>query len=150
MAKYCPNCERRFSAERKACPKCGAQIAGSGRPDGSRARAQKVLGLAVALGVVSVYLSMSRESGPSPELEALHSADAAIEECRVGIESRFSDRRGTVQGLLEAEYLQGGEYVVRGDMRLMEGTRPVTSPVLCEAQFRPESGWVIEHVELGS
>ena len=57
---------------------------------------------------------MTRETGPPPELEALHSSEDAIRQCREGIESRLSDRSGTVQGLLEAEYLQGGEYKVRG------------------------------------
>ena len=148
--KYCLSCERGFSAERKACPRCGALIAGSGRADGSSARTRKALALAFALGVISVYTVLTRETGPAPELEALHSAEDAIAKCREGIESRLSDRSATVQGLLEAEYLQGGEYRVRGAVSVVDGRRRVTSSVLCEAQFRSESGWTIEHVEVGS
>ena len=47
--KYCPNCEKKFSAERKACPTCGALIAGPGRDDGSSARKRWVLALVLAL-----------------------------------------------------------------------------------------------------
>ena len=148
--KYCPICEQKFSAERKACPDCGALIDGPGRDDGSSARAWKALALAFALGAFMVYSALARETGPAPELEAQHSADDAIAQCREGIESRLSGRSGAVQGLLEAEYLQGGEYLVRGDVSVVNGRRRVTSSVLCEAQFRPESGWTIEHVELGS
>ena len=148
--KYCPICEQEFSAERKACPDCGALIDGPGRDDGSSARTWKALALALALAAFVVYSGMVRETGPARELEALHSSEEAIVQCRQGIESRLADRSGTVQGLLEAEYLQGAEYVVRGDVSVMNGRRRVTSSVLCETQFRPESGWTIEHVELGS
>ena len=148
--KYCPNCKRKFSAERKACPSGGALIAGPGGDDGSAARTRNALALVFVLGAISIYTVMTRETGPAPELEALHSLEDAIAQCQEGIESRLSDRDGRVQGSLEVEYLQGGEYVVRGAVSLMEGRRRITSPVLCEAQFRPENGWTLEHVELGS
>ncbi len=108
------------------------------------------LALLFALILINVLMATRRERGPAPELEALHSSEEAIGQCREGIESRLSDRGGTVQGSLRAEYLQGGEYVVRGAVSVVEGRSRVTRPVLCEAQFRPESGWKIEHVEVGS
>ena len=175
--KYCPNCKRKLSAEptdrntidaerheahaladeidAKAritdptCPSCGAPLAGSDTGGGSARGRRYALALVFALVVVNIYSVMTRETGPPPELEALHSAEDAIRQCREGIESRLSDRRGTVEGLLEAEYLQGGEYDVRGAVSVVEGISRVTRPVLCEAQFRPEGGWTIGHVEVG-
>ena len=37
-----------------------------------------------------------------------------------------------------------------GTVIVTEGRSRVTRPVLCEAQFRTEGGWAIEHVEIGS
>ncbi len=148
--KSCRKCSRKFSDERKKCPYCGARIFGSGEGGGLSRGRWYAFALIILLGVVSVYSAMTRETGPPPELEALHSSEEAIGQCRQGIESRLSDRGGTVQRLLEVEYLQGGEYVVRGAVSVVEGGIHVTRPVLCEAQFRPEGGWTIEHVEVGS
>ncbi len=148
--KSCTKCGRKFSAERKKCPYCGARSFGSGGGGGLSRGRLSALVLIFVLIVANVYLAMTRESGPPPELEALHSSEEAIRQCRQGIESRLSDRSGTVQGSLEAEYLQGGEYVVRGAVNVVEGGIRVTRTVLCEAQFRPEDGWKIEHVEVGS
>ena len=106
--------------------------------------------LVFGLLVVSAYSVITRETGPPPELEALHSSEDAVGQCREGIESRLSDRGVRVQGVLEAQYLEGGEYAVRGVVSVVGATGRVTRPVLCEAQFRPESGWTIEHVEVGS
>ncbi len=147
--KYCPNCKRKFSISRKACPSCGALIAGSGSSDGSGHGRRNALVLVFALVVVSVYPVMTRETGPTPELEALHSSEDAIRQCREGIESRLSDLGATVQGVLVAEYLEGGEYDVRGRVSVLQAGGRVTRPVLCEAQFRPEGGWTIGHVEVG-
>ncbi len=119
-------------------------MAGSGKGHGTR----NALALVVALVVVNVYSVNTRETGPPPELEALHSSEDAIRQCREGIESRLSDRGGTVQGSLEAEYLQGGEYLVRGAVSVVEGRRRVGRPILCEAHFR-KGGWTIEDVVLG-
>ena len=71
--KYCPNCERKLSAERKACPRCGLLIAGSDTGGGSGHGRRYALGLVLALVVVNVYSVMARETGPPPEVEALHS-----------------------------------------------------------------------------
>ena len=71
-------------------------------------------------------------------------------QCRQGIESRLSHLGATVQGELVAEYLEGGEYDVRGRVSVVEAGSRVIRPVLCEAQFRPEGGWTIEHMEVGS
>ncbi len=119
-------------------------MAGSGKGHGTR----NALALVVALVVVNVYSVNTRETGPLPELEALHSLEDAVNQCREGIESTLSDRGGTVQGSLEAEYLQGGEYLVRGAVSVVEGRRRVGRPILCEAHFR-KGGWTIEDVVLG-
>ena len=128
----------------------GALMARSGRGDGSGHGRRNAFVLVFALAVVSVYSVMSRETGPPPELEALHSSEDAIKQCREGIELRLSDLGVTAQGVLEAEYLEGGEYEVRGGVSVVEARVRVTRPVLCEVQFRPEGGWTIEHVEVGS
>ena len=125
-------------------------MAGSGMDDGSGRGRRNTLVLVSVLVVVSVYSLTTRETGPPPELEALHSSEDAIRQCREGIESRLSDLGVTIQGVLEAEYLRGGEYEVRGVVSVVEARVRVTRPVLCEAQFRPEGGWTIENVEVGS
>ena len=37
-----------------------------------------------------------------------------------------------------------------GTLTLAAAGRGVTRSVLCEVQFWPESGWTIEHVEIGA
>ena len=148
--KSCTKCGRKFSDGRKKCPYCGARSFGSGGGGGLSRGRLSVLALVFVLIVANVYSLVTRETGPPPELEALHSPEEAIRQCREGIESRLSDQGGTVQGSLAAEYLQGGEYVVRGTVSVVERPSRVTRSVLCEAQFRPQSGWRIEHVEVGS
>ena len=118
--------------------------------DGSGRGGRYTVVLISVFVVVSVYAAMTRETGPPPELEALHSSEDAIGQCLAGIESRLSDLGVTIQGVLEAEYLQGGEYEVRGVVSVVEARIRVTRPVLCEAQFRPDGGWTIENVEVGS
>lgn len=146
--KRCLACNRKFPAKRQSCPYCDAPRAGSGL--GLSRTGWKVLAFILALIMIRAYSSLTRVSGPPPEIEALHSSEDAIRECREGIESRLLGQGGAVQGSLEAEYLQGGEYFVRGTVIVTEGRSRITMPVLCEAQFRPEGGWAIEHVELGS
>ncbi len=149
--KFCKNCKLKFSPSLRACPECGAMIAGSGsKGDGSGHGRRNALVLVLVLTVVSVYSAMTLETGPPPELEALHSSEGAIRQCREGIESRLSDLGATVQGVLVAAYLEGGEYEVRGRVSVVQAGSRVTRSVLCEAQFRPEGGWTIEHVEVGS
>ncbi len=118
--------------------------------DGSGRGRRNALVLISVLVVVSVYSVMTRETGPPPELEALHSSEGANRQCREGIESNLADRGVTVQGELGAEYFVGGEYEVRGVLSVVEIRGRVNRPVFCEAQFRPEGGWTIEHVEVGS
>ena len=126
-------------------------MAGSGGGDGSGHGRRNATALVfVLVAVVTVVSFMTRETGPPPELEALHSSEDAIRQCREGIESRLSDVGATVQGELVAAYLEGGEYDVRGRVSVLQAGGRVTRPVLCEAQFRPEGGWTIEHVEVGS
>ena len=56
--------------------------------DGSGRGRRNALVLISVLVVVSVYSVMTRETGPPPELEALHSSEGAIGQCLAGIESR--------------------------------------------------------------
>ena len=104
--------------------------------------------LVLTLAATSLYVRATRETGPPPELEAMHSVEEAIAHCRSGIDATVADLGGSEPTSLEAEYLQGGEYAVRGTLSMAEGRSSVTSTVLCEVQFRPESGWAIEHVEV--
>ena len=104
----------------------------------------------VVIAAVTIRSASNPESGPPPELEAQHSAAEAMAACLDDIEVRYSAQSGRVVGLLEAEYLQGGEYVVSGEMSLVTDRRRATVSVRCEAQFRTEEGWIIEHVETGS
>ena len=104
--------------------------------------------MVLTLAATSLYLRATQETGPPPELEATHSAEEAIAHCRSGIDATVADLGGSEPTSLEAEYLQGGEYAVRGTLSMAEGESSVTKPVLCEVQFRPESGWEIEHVEV--
>ena len=90
-------------------------------------RGQGALALILALLVTSLYLTARQETGPPPELEAMHSTEAAIAQCLSGIELRLSDRGGTGQASLEAEYMQGGEYTMCGIVSVVE--EGVASPV---------------------
>ena len=46
------------------------------------------------------------------------------------------------------EYLQGGEYDVRLEVELDDGTLRTGKEVLCQVQFTSETGWVVEDVSL--
>jgi hypothetical protein len=106
--------------------------------------------LVVLIAAVTVMSALNQETGPPPELEAGHSAEEAIAACLDEIEVRYSEQSGRVVGLLQADNLKGGEYVVRGEMSLWTDRRPATVTVRCEPQFRVDEGWTIEHVETGS
>ena len=88
---------------------------------------------------------MTREVGPDPEVEALHSEEDAVRVCAEAVESRLTARNPAVVGG-RPEYLQGGEYEVRLQVELRDGTRRARSDVLCEVQFRAETGWTVEAV----
>jgi hypothetical protein len=109
-----------------------------------------VLVVLALIAAVSVSSALNQETGPPPELEAQHSAEEAIAACLDDLEVRYREQSGRVVGLLQAEYLQGGEYVVRGEMSLTTDRRRATVTVRCEPQFRVDDGWTIEHVETGS
>jgi len=104
--------------------------------------------LVVVLGVVNVWQTTSREVGPDPELEALHSPEEAAQRCRVAIDSVFAIQSPSIVSPLETDYLQGGEYAITGTVELLDGGRRIRRGTVCELQFRAETGWRVEHVAL--
>ena len=103
-----------------------------------------------ALAAANVWQGMSRDVGPDPEQEALHSPEEAAQRCRVAIDSAFADREPEIVSRLEVEYLQGGEYEVTGTLDVLNGRARARQAVLCELQFTAEAGWRVEHLESGS
>jgi hypothetical protein len=101
----------------------------------------------VVLAGLNVWLASKRVVGPDPALEALHSSAEAINQCQAAINARFASQRPNV-GLLAAEYLQGGEYEVRGSLRLRDGRREIRHEVVCVAQFDATGGWDAEEISL--
>lgn len=146
--KVCRNCGRKFSAVRARCPYCRRRHFGDDDDGLSRFGRFGVVAIAV-LVLASAAYNLSRETGPPPELEARHSPEAAIAACRQGIEAEFAAEGARAGASMEAEYLGGGEYEVRGPVTLSGVGVPATSSVFCEAQFRSETGWTID-VELGT
>lgn len=134
MRDRCPRCKRRHFED-------DDRLGVSGR-----------IGLAVIVVLVaaSAGYNLTRETGPPAEFEAMHSAEAAVEQCRYGIESELADREAWAVGPLNPEYLGGGEYEVRGPVTLSEGGRRHTADALCEVRFRSEGGWRVSDVELGA
>ena len=109
---------------------------------------KKVIFAMVAAVALNLWLASTREVGPDPALEALHSPQEATSQCRTAIESRFASQSPSIAGLLRAEYLQGGEYEVRGSIELRDGSRRVRHEVLCVAQFTATEGWDAEEILL--
>ncbi len=104
--------------------------------------------LIVVLVAVIIWQAVASDVGPDPAEEALHSAQEAIAQCRAAIESRFASQRAVILGPLQAEYLQGGEYDVRGILELADGLRRPRHDVLCVAQFEATGGWDTEEILL--
>lgn len=115
---------------------------------GSKGLVNKALILVVALVAVTIWQAGTRDVGPDPEEEALHSPQEASDQCRSAIESRFASQRPLIVGPLRAEYLQGGEYEVRGTLELVDGSRRARHDVLCVAQFEATEGWDAEEILL--
>ena len=83
-----------------------------------------------------------------PEVEAQHSEEEAVRVCRDAVESRLAARDPSIVGPGRPEYLQGGEYDVRLEVELDDGTLRTGKEVLCQVQFTSETGWVVEDVSL--
>ena len=109
---------------------------------------KKALVAVVVLVALNVWFVATREVGPDPEVEALHSEEEAVGVCREAVESRFAARNPSIVGLGRTEYLQGGEYDVRLEVELRDGTRRTRDEVLCQLQFTAETGWIVEDVSL--
>ncbi len=102
----------------------------------------------IALLAINVWAITTRDVGPDPEVEALHSEEEAVRVCSEAVESRFAARNPSIGGLGRTEYLQGGEYEVRLVVELQNGTRRTSDQVLCQLQFTAETGWIVEDVSL--
>lgn len=116
----------------------------------SSGRIAKGLIVLAILAVVNLWQATREKEGPDPAEEAMHSPQEAVEHCRAAVDSAFADREPSVVGTFAAGYLQGGEYEVMGTVELVVGRIRARRGVVCELQFRPEFGWRVEHIELGS
>lgn len=121
---------------------------GNGSAGGSKNFVGKAMILVVALVAMTIWEAVTRDVGPDPAEEALHSAQEATDQCRAAIESRFASQRPFIVGPLQAEYLQGGEYDVRGILELADGLRRARHDVLCVAQFEATGEWDTEEILL--
>ena len=105
----------------------------------------------VAVGVLlalNVWFTATREVGPDPSVEALHSEEDAVRICSEAVESRLAARNPSILGPGQPDYLQGGEYEVRLAVELQDGIRRTSDEVLCQLQFTAETGWIVEDVSL--
>ena len=102
----------------------------------------------VVLVALNLWAAATREVGPDPEVEALHSEEEAVRVCREAVESRLAARNPSIVGPGRPEYLQGGEYEVRLAIELQDGRRRTRDEVLCQLQFTAETGWIVEDVSL--
>jgi hypothetical protein len=100
------------------------------------------------LAVLNVWRLVNTESGPDPEVEALHSEGEAALVCREAVRSELAAQNPSFLPPGRPEYLQGGEYDVRFDVELQEGSLRVSEVVLCQVQFSGEAGWIVEDVSL--
>ena len=100
------------------------------------------------LVVLNVWRGATRDVGPDPEVEALHSAEEAVRICRDAVQSQLAARDPSIVDPGRPEYLQGGEYDVRLVVELDDGNFRTTEAVLCQAQFTAETGWIVEDVSL--
>ena len=98
-------------------------------------------------GVQRLFIA-TREAGPDPGVEALHSEEEAVRVCSEAVESRFTARSPSIVDLGRTEYLQGGEYEVWLAVELRDGARLTRNEVLCQLQFTAETGWIVEDVSL--
>ena len=121
---------------------------GNGLARSPKSFVDKAVILVVALVAIGIWQTVTSDVGPDPAEEALHSPQEATDQCRAAIESRFASQRPFIVGPLQAEYLQGGEYNVRGTLELADGSRRALHNVLCVAQFEATGGWDAEEILL--
>ena len=112
-------------------------------------RTGAVILVIVVLVGANLWGAVTGGGGPDPAVEALHSPQEATSQCQASIESRFASQSPSIAGSLQVEYLQGGEYEVRGSLELRDGSRRVQHEVLCVAQFTVTEGWDAEEILLG-
>ena len=98
------------------------------------------------LVVLNVWRAGTKDVGPDPEVEALHSEGEAVRLCRDAVQSQLGARDPSIVDSGRAEYLQGGEYDVRLVVELDDGNFRTTDTVICQAQFTAETGWIVEDV----
>ena len=148
--KTCHLCDRKFTRGRSDCPHCGALSKGPlGLPWGySRGWMKKAMVAVVVLVALNLWATATREVGPDPEVEALHSEEEAVRVCREAVESHLTARNPSIVGPGGPEYPQGGEYEVRLAVELQDGRRRTRDEVLCQLQFTAETGWIVEDVSL--
>jgi hypothetical protein len=97
---------------------------------------------------INAWFVMTREAGPDPEAEALHSVEDAVGVCSDAVLSQLSARNPSILGVGRTDYLQGGEYEVRLPVALRTGGRRSEAEVLCQLQFAVETGWIVEDVSV--
>ena len=102
----------------------------------------------VVLVALNGWFAVTREVGPDPEVEALHSEEEVVRVCHEAVESRLAARNPSILSPGRPDYLQGGEYEVRLALELQDGIRRTSDEVLCQLQFRAETGWIVEDVSL--
>ena len=148
--KTCHVCDGKFTRGHSDCPHCGALSKGPfGLPWGySRGWMKKAMVALVVLVALNLWATATREVGPDPEVEALHSEEEAVRVCREAVESRFAAQSLSIVGSGRPEYLQGGEYDVRLAVELQDGIRRTSDEALCQLQFTAETGWIVEDVSL--
>jgi len=109
---------------------------------------KKTMVVVVALLALNVFFAITREVGPDPEVEALHSEEDAVRVCIEAVESRLAARNPSILSPGRSDYLQGGEYEVRVAVALRSGAGRTRNQVLCQLQFTAETGWIVEDVSL--
>ena len=119
-----------------------------GRQGVSQGWQGKALLVLAVLVVLNVWRGATRDAGPDPEVETLHSGEEAIRICRDAVQSQLAARDPSLVDPGRSEYLQGGEYDVRLVVELDEGNFRSTNTVLCQAQFTAETGWIVEDVSV--
>jgi len=110
---------------------------------------KKAVLLAVAILVaLNVWSFVTRVDGPDPAMEALHSEVEAVLLCQEAVLDDLTDQSPALLTPGSPEYPQGGEYEVRFEVELRRGRSRIREGVLCEIQFTPDAGWVVEYVSL--
>lgn len=168
--KKCAQCGKKYADKRVTCPYCRRvlsefseeyrqlQAAGFKRevptvPAKTRMERRQVMAmgffLMLILSAANIWQAATRDDGPDPESEGLHSPEAAEDFCRRAIADELADDQPRIREELLAEYLGGGEYEVSVMAELSRGGRRTWHPILCTAEYDQESGWQPAHVSVG-